>query len=109
MPWPEQFMVTRCKANRLPRHATRREPVVGVLDGELAAWIGPVLVMRYARDHKVWRGYFLVPAQADFFGATDRTVIAQAPVGDVSTIYSLFGRWLEWLASSGSSYWLFGC
>jgi apolipoprotein N-acyltransferase len=26
----------------------------------LAAWIGPVLIMRYARDHKVGRGYLLV-------------------------------------------------
>ena len=25
-----------------------------------AAWIGPVLIMRYARDHKVGRGYLLV-------------------------------------------------
>ena len=28
----------------------------------LAAWIGPVLIMRYARDHKVGRGYLLVLA-----------------------------------------------
>src|SRR3972149_76020 len=26
----------------------------------LAAWIGPVLILRYARDHKGWRGYPLV-------------------------------------------------
>ena len=26
----------------------------------LAAWIGPVLIMRYARDHKVGRGFGLV-------------------------------------------------
>lgn len=26
----------------------------------LAAWIGPVLVMRYARDHAGWRGFVLV-------------------------------------------------
>ena len=26
----------------------------------LAAWIGPVLIMRYARDHKVGRGYLMV-------------------------------------------------
>ncbi len=26
----------------------------------LAAWIGPVLIIRYARDHKVGRGYLLV-------------------------------------------------
>ncbi|MDH4209187.1 MAG: hypothetical protein OEV76_09960, partial [Anaerolineae bacterium] len=28
----------------------------------LAAWIGPALIMRYARDHKVGRGYLLVLA-----------------------------------------------
>ena len=28
----------------------------------LAAWIGPILIMRYARDHKVGRGYLLVLA-----------------------------------------------
>ena len=28
----------------------------------LAAWIGPVLILRYARDHKGWRGYPLVIA-----------------------------------------------
>jgi apolipoprotein N-acyltransferase len=28
----------------------------------LAAWIGPVLIMRYARDHKVGRGYVLILA-----------------------------------------------
>jgi apolipoprotein N-acyltransferase len=28
----------------------------------LAAWIGPVLIMRYARDHKAGRGYLLVLA-----------------------------------------------
>ena len=28
----------------------------------LAAWIGPVLIIRYARDHKVGRGYLLVLA-----------------------------------------------
>ena len=26
----------------------------------LAAWIGPVLIMRYARDHKVGRGFLLI-------------------------------------------------
>ena len=28
----------------------------------LAAWIGPVLIMRYARDHKVGRGFLLILA-----------------------------------------------
>jgi apolipoprotein N-acyltransferase len=28
----------------------------------LAAWIGPVLIMRYARDHKGWRGYLFLLA-----------------------------------------------
>lgn len=26
----------------------------------LAAWIGPALIVRFAREHKVWRGYFPV-------------------------------------------------
>lgn len=26
----------------------------------LAAWLGPVLILRYARDHKGWRGYLLL-------------------------------------------------
>jgi apolipoprotein N-acyltransferase len=28
----------------------------------LAGWVGPVLIIRYARDHKVWRGYAVVLA-----------------------------------------------
>jgi len=40
-------------------------------------------------------------AQTDFFGATDRTMVAQVPVIHVTTIYTLFGRWLEWLAPIG--------
>jgi MFS family permease len=28
----------------------------------LAAWIGPVLILRYSRDHKVGRGYAMVLA-----------------------------------------------
>jgi apolipoprotein N-acyltransferase len=40
-------------------------------------------------------------AQADFFGATDRTLVAQVPVRHVTTIYTLFGRWFEWLAPFG--------
>src|SRR3990172_9264325 len=28
----------------------------------LAAWVGPALILRYARDHKGWRGYPLVVA-----------------------------------------------
>ncbi len=45
--------------------------------------------------------YGRVLAQTDFFGATDRTMVAQVPVEDVTTIYSLFGHWLEWLAPNG--------
>ncbi len=40
-------------------------------------------------------------AQMDFFGATDRTMVAQVPVQHVATVYTLFGRWLEWLAPIG--------
>ena len=45
--------------------------------------------------------YGRVLAQTDFFGATDRTLVAQVPVKHVTTIYSLFGRYLEWLAPIG--------
>ena len=45
--------------------------------------------------------YGHVLAQTDFFGATDRTLVAQVPVKDVTTIYALGGRWLEWLAPIG--------
>ena len=45
--------------------------------------------------------YGRVLAQMDFFGATDRTMVAQVPVKHVTTIYTLFGRWLEWLAPVG--------
>lgn len=45
--------------------------------------------------------YGRVLAQTDFFGATDRTLVAQVPVEHVTTVYSLFGRWLEWLAPLG--------
>ena len=36
-------------------------------------------------------------AQTDFFGATDRTMVTQVPVGHVATLYTSFGRWFEWL------------
>jgi len=45
--------------------------------------------------------YGRVLAQTDFFGATDRTLVAQVPVKHVATIYSLFGSYLEWLAPLG--------
>jgi len=45
--------------------------------------------------------YGRVLAQTDFFGATDRTMVAQVPVRHVTTLYTLFGRWLEWLAPIG--------
>jgi apolipoprotein N-acyltransferase len=45
--------------------------------------------------------YGRVLAQTDFFGATDRTMVAQVPVRDVTTIYSLFGRWFEWACLVG--------
>ena len=35
---------------------------MGRWQAPLAAWIGPVLIMRYARDHKVGRGYLLILA-----------------------------------------------
>jgi len=45
--------------------------------------------------------YGRVLAQTDFFGASDRTMVAQVPVKHVTTVYTLFGRWLEWLAPLG--------
>lgn len=45
--------------------------------------------------------YGRVLAQTDFFGATDRTMVAQVPVEHVATLYTAFGRWLEWLAPAG--------
>jgi apolipoprotein N-acyltransferase len=41
--------------------------------------------------------YGRVLAQSDYFGATDRTMVAQVPVRHVKTIYTLFGRWFEWV------------
>ena len=45
--------------------------------------------------------YGRVLAQTDFFGATDRTMVAQVPIKHVATIYTAFGRYLEWLAPIG--------
>jgi apolipoprotein N-acyltransferase len=38
-------------------------------------------------------------AEVDFFGATDRTMVAQVPTEHVATVYNLFGRWFEWVCS----------
>ena len=45
--------------------------------------------------------YGRVLAQTDFFGSTDHTLVAQVPVKHVTTVYSLFGSWLEWLCLIG--------
>ena len=45
--------------------------------------------------------YGRVLAQTDFFGSTDPTLVAQVPVKHVTTIYSLLGGYLEWLAPLG--------
>jgi len=45
--------------------------------------------------------YGRVLAQTDFFGSTDRTMVAQVPVKHVATIYTAFGRWFEWLCLIG--------
>jgi apolipoprotein N-acyltransferase len=45
--------------------------------------------------------YGRVLAQTDFFGATDRTLVAQVPVRHVPTIYTLVGRWFEWVFVAG--------
>jgi apolipoprotein N-acyltransferase len=45
--------------------------------------------------------YGRVLAQSDFFGTTDRTMVAQVPVKHVPTLYISFGRWFEWLSVAG--------
>jgi apolipoprotein N-acyltransferase len=48
--------------------------------------------------------YGRVLAQTDFFGATDRTMVAQVPARHVATVYTLFGRWFEWVCVVGFLY-----
>jgi apolipoprotein N-acyltransferase len=45
--------------------------------------------------------YGRVLAQTDFFGATDRTLVAQVPTRHMATIYTAFGRWIEWVFVAG--------
>jgi apolipoprotein N-acyltransferase len=45
--------------------------------------------------------YGRVLAQTDFFSSTDRTMVAQVPTRHVATIYTVFGRWFEWLCLFG--------
>jgi apolipoprotein N-acyltransferase len=45
--------------------------------------------------------YGRVLAQTDFFGSTDRTMVAQVPVRHVATLSTAFGRWFEWLCLFG--------
>jgi apolipoprotein N-acyltransferase len=45
--------------------------------------------------------YGRVLAQTDFFGSTDRTMVAQVPTRHVATIYTAFGRWFEWVCLFG--------
>jgi apolipoprotein N-acyltransferase len=40
-------------------------------------------------------------AQSDYFGATDRTMVAQVPVRHVATIYTSIGHWFEWACVVG--------
>ncbi len=48
--------------------------------------------------------YGRVLAQTEFFNSTDRTMVAQVPVGHVSTIYTAFGHWFEWICLIGFLY-----
>ena len=48
--------------------------------------------------------YGRVLAQVDFFGSTDRTMVAQVPARHVATLYTAFGRWFEWLCLVGFLY-----
>jgi apolipoprotein N-acyltransferase len=45
--------------------------------------------------------YGRVLAQTDFFGATDRTLVAQVPVRHVPAVCTAFGRWLGWICLAG--------
>jgi len=45
--------------------------------------------------------YGRVLAQVDFFGSTDRTMVAQVPTAHVATIYTAFGRWFGWVCMVG--------
>jgi apolipoprotein N-acyltransferase len=45
--------------------------------------------------------YGRVLAQVSFFSATDRKMIAQVPTRHVQTLYTAFGRWIEWLCPVG--------
>jgi len=45
--------------------------------------------------------YGRVLAQTDYFGSTDRTMVAQVPVRHLATAYALFGRWLDWVCLVG--------
>ena len=48
--------------------------------------------------------YGRVLAQTDFFGAADRTLVAQVPVEHVTTGYTLFGQYFEWACLAGFLY-----
>jgi len=45
--------------------------------------------------------YGRVLAQTDFFGSTDRTLVAQVPVRHVATVYTALGRWFGWVCLAG--------
>ena len=45
--------------------------------------------------------YGRILAQTDFFSSKDRTMVAQVPVKHVATLYTVFGRWFEWLCLAG--------
>jgi hypothetical protein len=66
-----------------------------------AAWVGPVLVMRFARDHPVGRGWLLVLAACTLsfvigFGAI--WIAAGWPMAFVVVLPVLYGRcwWRGW-------------
>jgi apolipoprotein N-acyltransferase len=48
--------------------------------------------------------YGRVLAQTDFYGATDRTMVAQVPVNHVTTVYTLIGNYFEWVCLAGFLY-----
>ena len=45
--------------------------------------------------------YGRVLAQTDYFGAADRTMVAQVPVKHVTTVHNVFGHYFEWVCLIG--------
>ena len=84
-----------------------------LLGFSMGKWLFPLAVFRAIENgmsivRQVYGGlsiatdpYGRVLAQTDFFSSTDRTMVAQVPTKHVTTIYSLFGHYFEWVCLVG--------